>query len=87
MYTRKFFVLLAAFVILAISLPTQTISSVTNSPESDVIEFIERTIDTDFENAQLAYAADLDGDQDMDVFGASYSQVRILGGRHPVVGK
>ena len=75
MHTRKFFVLLACSLILAISLPTQTISSVSSAPASEVIEFIEHTIDSDFENAQLAYTADLDGDQDMDVFGANYSQV------------
>jgi len=75
MHTRKFFVLLACSLILAISLPTQTISSVSSAPVSEVIEFIEHTIDSDFENAQIAYASDLDGDQDMDVFGANYNQV------------
>ena len=75
MYTRKFFVLLAASIILAISLPTESISSVSSAPASDVIEFIGHTIDTDFGNALHAYGADLDGDEDIDVFGANYGQV------------
>ena len=75
MHTRKIFVLLVASIILAITLPTQTISSVSSAPASDVIEFIEHTVDSDFGEAQLAYFADLDGDEDIDVFGANYSQV------------